>query len=122
MSWLKPIMIENSKIPVWLSKLAPININAISFGPFVICRGKLSEGTKRHETIHFWQQIELLFVFQWILYALFYVIGRFTQGSWKMAYYCNPFEVEAYENQDDESYLENRKWWSWVKYLGELKG
>jgi len=122
MSWLKPIMIENSKIPVWLSKVAPININAISFGPFVICRGKLSESTKRHETIHFWQQIELLFVFQWILYALFYIIGRFTQGSWRMAYYSNPFEVEAYENEDDEAYLENRKWWSWVKYLGELKG
>ena len=29
---LKPWMYNNSKIPVWLSKVAPINIWAISFG------------------------------------------------------------------------------------------
>ena len=34
---LKPIMIENSKVPVFLSHFAPIDIWAISFGPFVWC-------------------------------------------------------------------------------------
>ena len=29
---LKPIFIENSRVPVLLSYVAPININAISFG------------------------------------------------------------------------------------------
>ena len=51
----KPKFIENSKIPVWLSKLAPIDIWAISFGVWVWCRGELSKTTRRHETIHFQQ-------------------------------------------------------------------
>ena len=67
----KPILIENSKVPVWLSYLSPIDIWAINFGPFVWCRGVMNERTKVHETIHYQQQLELLFVGQWILYVLF---------------------------------------------------
>ena len=43
---LKPIFIENSKLPVWLSKIAPIDVWAFSAGPFVVCRGELSEKTR----------------------------------------------------------------------------
>ena len=120
MSWLKklkPIAFENSKIPVWLSAIAPIEINAISVGPFVICRNKFSDRTLRHETIHFQQQLEMLFVLQWIMYGLFYIIGRFRHGSWKEAYYNNPFELESYAKQDDEKYLKNRAFWAWRKYI-----
>ena len=63
----KPLMFENSKIPVWLSKIAPIEIWALSFFIFVFCRAKLNDVTKRHEIIHFQQQLELAFVGQWIL-------------------------------------------------------
>lgn len=122
MSWLKPIIIEDSIIPVWLSNLAPIEIDAISVGPFIICRGKLSVITKQHETIHFLQQVEMLFVFQWILYGLFYIIGRIIHGSGKKAYYNNPFEVEAYTHEAEKDYLENRKWYSWISYVRTLKG
>ena len=117
---LKPIFIENSKLPLWLSKIAPIDVWAFSAGPFVVCRGELSEKTKTHETIHFFQQLEMLFVLQWILYVLFYVIGRFTKGSWKSAYYGNPFEVECYENDLDPDYLEERKFWAWTGYVISL--
>jgi len=117
---LKPIFIENSKLPYWLSKIAPIDVWAFSAGPFVVCRGQLSEKTITHETIHFLQQVEMLFVFQWILYGLFYVIGRFTKGSWKAAYYGNPFEVEAYANDLDPDYLEERKFWAWTSYVKSL--
>jgi len=113
----EPIFIENSKMPVWLSYFAPINIWAISFGLWVWCRGKLSEETKRHETIHYQQQIELLFVGQWILYVLFWIIGllRFRDG--KKAYYRNPFEIEAYTHDKDENYLAKRSRFSWIKYI-----
>ena len=117
---LKPIFIENSKLPYWLSKIAPIDVWAFSAGPFVVCRGKLSEKTITHETIHFLQQLEMLFVLQWMLYGLFYVIGRFTKGSWKAAYYGNPFEVEAYANDLDPDYLEERKFWAWTGYVKSL--
>ena len=117
---LKPIFIENSKLPYWLSKIAPIDVWAFSAGPFVVCRGQLSEKTITHETIHFLQQLEMLFVLQWILYGLFYVIGRFTKGSWKAAYYENPFEGEAYANDLDPDYLEERKFWAWTSYVKSL--
>ena len=117
---LKPIFIENSKLPVWLSKIAPIDVWAFSAGPFVVCRGELSDKVKTHETIHFIQQLEMLFIFQWILYGLFYIIGRFTKGSWKAAYYGNPFEVEAYANDIDSDYLQKRKFWAWTGYLRNL--
>ena len=112
-----PIFIENSKIPVWLSKIAPIEIGAISFGIWVWDRGISSERRKRHETIHYKQQLELLFVFQWILYGLFWLIGRVKFRDGTLAYYQNPFEIEAYENDEDPDYLSNRKPYNWRNYL-----
>ena len=115
---LKPFFINNSKIPVWLSKISPIEIWALSFFIFVWCRGVMDSRTKTHETIHFQQQIELLFIFQWILYGIFHLIGLAKQkGSGKKAYYYNPFELEAYENDDDENYLSKRKRYAWIKYI-----
>ena len=112
----KPIMFENNKIPAWLSKFAPINIWAISFFIFVFCRGKLGTHTRIHETIHFQQQLELLFVFQWILYGAYWVLGFIKYKDGKRAYYRNPFEQEAYTSELDTNYLQNRKRFSWWKY------
>ena len=121
---LKPFMIENSKVPVFLSKFAPIDIWAISFGFWVWCRGNLSEVTKRHETIHFQQQLECLFVGQWILYGSWWLAGYIkfrlqnVRNPGRAAYYCSPFEMEAYSNELDETYLATRRRYSWVKYVG----
>ena len=65
MKWLlpknwRPLFIENSKIPGWLSKIAPINIGAITLFPFVISRHSLNESTRRHETIHFVMLLHLI--------------------------------------------------------------
>ena len=57
----KPWFVENSKLPIILSYLAPIDIYAIAFGPLVWCRGVMDEETRNHETIHYHQQLELLF-------------------------------------------------------------
>jgi len=116
MRYWKPLFFENSKIPVWLSKISPINTGALSFAFFVWGRRELSERTKRHETIHYQQQLELLFVFQWLLYALFWVRGYIKYRDGKRAYYRCPFEQEAYENQHDVNYFEFRKWYAWSKY------
>jgi hypothetical protein len=118
-SWLRnqrPVYIENSRVPVWLSKLAPIDIWAISFGFWVWCRGELSETTKRHEAIHFQQQLELLFALQWILYGVFWLIGLIKYRKGAVAYFKNLFEQEAYSNESDVSYLDTRKRYSWAKY------
>lgn len=111
-----PFMFENSKIPTLLSYLAPINIWAISFGPGVWCRGEMSERTKRHETIHFQQQLECLFLGQWILYGLSWLKNRITMNG-SDAYYNNIFEKEAYDNDSKENYLETRPRYNWIKYV-----
>jgi len=114
---LKPIFIENSRIPEMLSRIAPIDIWAINFGPFVWCKGYLSETTKKHETVHYQQQIELLFVGHWILYGLFYLIGLIKYKNGKRAYYESPFEREAYENEIEENYLSDRPRYNWINYI-----
>jgi hypothetical protein len=112
----KPIFIENSKIPVWLSILAPIDINAISFGPGVWSREEMDETVRRHETIHFQQQLELLFIGQWALYLFYYLKGLIKYKDGPIAYRESPFEREAYRNQYDENYLKNRKRYSWLEH------
>jgi hypothetical protein len=113
-----PLIYENSKIPYYLSYFAPINIWAISFGIWIICRGKLSEKLLRHEMIHYKQQLELAFVGQWLLYLLFHVINLTKfKGNGKKAYFENPFEREAYQNDQDPNYLKNRPKFAWVKYI-----
>ena len=113
----KPIFIENSRVPVLLSYVSPININAISFGLCVWSRSTMDERVRRHETIHFQQQIELLFVLQWILYGLFHLVGLVRYRNGEQAYRENPFEREAYGNDKDEDYLKNRKRYAWVRYI-----
>ena len=111
---MKPIFINNSKVPLWVAKLTKMNIWAVSFGIWVWCRGTIGSISKRHETIHFKQQLELLFIFQWILYGLFWLIGLFIYGNSKDSYRNNPFEREAYMNQLDHY---DRKLYSWLKYM-----
>ena len=112
---LKPIMIENSKVPVILSRVAPIEIWAISFGIFVWCRGEMSETTKRHETIHFQQFLELGFIGFLVLYLWDWFIGLLKYRNGQIAYYEIRAEREAYDNDDDENYLATRKRWQWLK-------
>ena len=112
-----PIFIEDSKLPVLLSYVAPIDIWAISIGPFVWCRGKLSPVSRRHETIHYRQQLELLFVGHWLLYGLFWLKNVIKHRDGRKAYHEIPFEKEAYANEMDENYLDNRELYAWKKYV-----
>ena len=115
---LKPIFFENSVLPIWLSKIVPIKVAAFSFFIFVWSRNEMDDRLKNHETIHFQQQLELLFVGQWLLYGLFYLVNLWkTKGNGKLAYTKNPFEIEAYKNDYKKDYLANRKRYSWIKYI-----
>jgi hypothetical protein len=113
-----PIFVENSKIPVWLSKVAPININAITLGPIVLSRGILSERVKRHETIHFMQYKELFFIGFLLIYLYDYLYAALVKkkGFSRDSYLAIRFEQEAYENDHDLRYLEKRQKNAWKKY------
>ena len=112
-----PVFVENSRIPVWLSKISPIEIGAISLGLFVFSRNEMDETVRRHETIHYYQWKELGFVFFPILYGLFWLINVAKCLGGEQAYYEIPFEREAYSNEHDAHYLEKRPLWAWRKYL-----
>ena len=71
----------------------------------------------RHEKIHFWQQVEMLFIFHWLFYVFFYLLGRMNGQCHYIAYRYNPFELEAFSNDPDEHYLKKRRPFAWVGYV-----
>ena len=112
---MKPIFFENSKIPVWLSYLAPIEINAISLGIVVFSREKMTPQTKRHETIHMHQWIETGFIGFVVLYFWDYLHALYKCRSGSLAYYSIRAEQEAYSNDNDPFYLLKRRRYQWIK-------
>ncbi|SVD37231.1 uncharacterized protein METZ01_LOCUS390085 [marine metagenome] len=112
----KPIYIENSRILAWLSYLAPIKIQAITLGVIVISRNEMSEVTKNHETIHFQQYLETLFLGFLILYFWDWFIGLVKCRDGQKAYLSIRAEQEAYKNQENLEYLPtDRKRWRWLQ-------
>lgn len=110
----KPIFIENSRIPKFLSLLSPITIGAITMGFIVFSRGETDERTKRHETIHYQQFIETLFIGFLLIYAWDYLVGLARYRNGALAYRQIRAEKEAYANDGAEGYLAERKRWSWL--------
>jgi|TARA_Y100000310_G_C20384351_1_gene669683 hypothetical protein len=110
-----PLFFENSMVPVWLSKISPIEIDAITLGPLVFNRGNMGQTTKNHETIHWAQYKECLIIGFPILYGISYFINRCKGMSGAEAYRNIWFEKEAYDNQADFEYLHKRKLYTWVK-------
>ena len=112
----KPIYIENSRILAWLSYLAPIKIQAIALGVIVISRDEMSEVTKNHETIHFQQYLETLFLGFLILYFWDWFIGLVKYRDGQKAYLSIRAEQEAHKNQENLEYLPtDRKRWCWLQ-------
>ena len=115
---LKPWFFENSRIPVILSKFAPIEIGAITLFCFVYSRGELSEETKRHETIHFQQYLETLIVGFLLIYLYDYLYAAIIKrkGFTRDAYLAIRFEQEAWDKDKEINYLSKRKRFSWLAY------
>ena len=111
----KPIFIENSWVPKVLSLVSPISIGAITLGFIVFSRGEMDEQIRQHETIHFQQFLETLFIGFLILYFFDYIRGRFKYKNRTIAYYNIRAEQEAYENERVPNYLEYRKRWKWLR-------
>lgn len=116
-SW-KPFFFEHSKVPVWLSKLAPIEINAITLFCFVFSREEISERTKRHETIHFQQYLETAIVGFLLIYLFDYLWASLVRckGFTRDSYLSIRFEQEAHSNDDYINYLDTRARYAWIKY------
>lgn len=102
-------VIKNNLIP--LKGFLAINLFGILF---VRDNAEISERTIRHESIHTRQMQELLYIVFYLIYIIEWFVRLFMIGN---AYRNISFEKEAYENQDNESYLKERKSFAWAKYL-----
>lgn len=96
------------------------NFNGMSIFVFIFLKdkSKLNDHVLiNHELVHFHQQVELGFVIHWILYGIFYLIKRIKTKDHYTAYRQNPFEHEAYDNEENLKYLFERKPYAWKKYI-----
>lgn len=111
---MKPIIVENSKIPKMLSIV--INIKAITLWPFVFVRGEADERLIRHESIHIAQYNELFVVGFLVLYLYDWLKGLIKYKDKQKAYYNIRFEQEAHMYDIVDGYLENRNKHEWRNY------
>jgi len=105
-------------IPIVIMTRKPLfrKYGGFSFFIFIFCWKDAQQKAilLNHETIHFWQQVELVFIFHWILYAVFYVMGRARGKNHDQAYLENPFEREAYRFEKDLTYCKHRRPFRWA--------
>lgn len=105
-------IVKNSLIPFK-------GFTALTIWPFVFVRNdeKTTPVIMHHEEIHGQQQKELLFVFFYLWYGIEYVLRLAKYRNRITAYKNISFEREAYSNQNNIVYLDERKPYAFVKYI-----
>ena len=98
--------------------LPPRGFSAINLFGVIFTRNEiLSERTLRHEAIHTAQMRETLFIPFYLWYGLEWLF-RLVQYRNRMQAYRNiSFEREAFANDRNENYLNERRFFSFLKYL-----
>lgn len=93
----------------------------------------ISKKIYNHESIHLEQELDfvggneklyilggcIFYILYFIEWMIKLIISMFTFGKVK-AYYSISFEQEAYDNDDNYDYLNNRKRFSWLKNIFRL--
>ncbi len=93
-------------------------ISGIALWPFVFTKPKWpNETLLNHEKIHLRQQKEMLLVFFYVWYLTEWAIRYLKTKDFDKAYRSICFEKEAFSNENDLTYLQKRKVWSFLKYL-----
>lgn len=104
------MIITSDKTIRFFEFILRMNIRAIAFYPFIFLRSdaRPNDVLINHEKIHLRQQLEMLV----IPFYIWYLIEYYTKGYWNVS-----FEKEAYANENNLNYLNNRKLFSFVKYI-----
>ncbi len=94
---------------------------AITFFEWVIARKEfnpLDEKILNHESIHVAQNREMAYIFFYLWYAVEYLVRLIQyKGDMKKAYANISLEREAYDNDDDTSYISRRRHYAWRRFL-----
>ncbi|MBU2929240.1 hypothetical protein [Winogradskyella psychrotolerans] len=100
--------------------IVPKGYLGITIFPFMFLRSKDLKGNSvlvNHEGIHLRQQLELLIIPFYIIYAFEFLYRLFQYRNWKLAYMNISFEREAYKNEKDLDYLKSRSLWQFISYI-----
>lgn len=92
-----------------------IAITLAPFGIFIEDKYWDDEFVLNHEKIHWYQQLEMLFIFFYLWYFFEWLIRLVLNQT--NAYDSISFEKEAYYNEKDFDYLMKRKSFAWFRYL-----
>ncbi|MEZ4786965.1 MAG: hypothetical protein R2790_03575 [Flavobacterium haoranii] len=107
-------------IVVAFKYLVPKGYRGITLFPFIFFLRKEDKRNVvlvNHEKIHIRQQLELLVIPFFIWYGLEFLVRLFQYKNRREAYRNISFEREAYTNEKDLDYLEQRSFWSFLKYV-----
>ncbi|WP_445453993.1 hypothetical protein [Flavobacterium sp. 25HG05S-40] len=100
--------------------LIPKGFRGITLFPFIIVSErdlKRNAVMIHHEKIHIRQQVELLIVPFFVWYGIEFLVRWIQFKDRKSAYWNISFEREAYANEKDLHYLQQRSFWKFLKYL-----
>jgi hypothetical protein len=126
----KPIVAE--KYFKWKNNLTGRNAVGWFFFPFIFINRKEPHPidnanwikwhkTVNHESMHYWQCVELLVIGFSIIYFGHFFWNYIKYGNYSEAYRNVVYEREAYHNQYDLKYLETRKLFSFMEYFNDEK-
>ena len=116
------------KLPIIIHKPEMKKWKGHSFFIWVWVKNLDDKKLINHEKIHYHQQRELLFLPSWFVHGILYcwvfvniLFGK--QFKYKRDTKCltsyrnHPWELEAYDNDDNLDYLKQRKFLAWIKYF-----
>jgi hypothetical protein len=106
-------------IKIKVCKRLPKRVSAMAIFPYILIKRDAYRNIPKlmvHESIHIEQQKELLWLPFFILYFLEYLFRLIQYRNSHQAYKNISFEREAYTNQSDEWYLNERKPFAFIKY------
>lgn len=95
-----------------------LHVSGMALWPFILIRdreGMSDASLILHERIHHRQQLELLILPFYLLYAVNYAINLVRYGSRLKAYREIVFEREAYAMDAKEDYLQQRRPYAWLR-------
>ncbi|MDI1257279.1 MAG: hypothetical protein PSV16_14390 [Flavobacterium sp.] len=100
--------------------LVPKGYSAITVFPFVFLSNKDDVGNQVlivHESIHIRQQLEMLVLPFFLWYFAEYLIRLAKLRNHNSAYRGISFEREAYSNEYNPMFLNQRVFWNFIKYI-----
>ena len=96
------------------------NYVGLSLWPFIILKSTALKDDQvliNHERIHLRQQAEMLIIPFYLLYLMEWVVRSVLYLDFYKAYQNISFEREAYKNEKDLNYIDNRPAFAFFRYF-----